>query len=872
MSTLSSLLILATLAAPASQPREVDAENIFYCNFDSNWDVNYDKWPDKWKRYFGPGRPHYVRAELADDADAVAGRCLTVDSNGGGSLIESPAVAVSEKFGYIVEARLHISRLKYSRVQLRLEFCDENRKVLQTISSKWYRSTNGWTKVRIGPVDPQGKDIRLARVAMYVEGGKRVDLQGKISLDDVWLARIPKMTVVTNSPFNVYTDPRNIVVVCNLSGILERNPDIHFELLDASSQRLEDDTLQLDGRLITERLTRALDIVKRSTSRKAGYEGTTKWRPPIREHGFYRVRVTMRTAQGVMNRHVISIAVVPPLQQSSAGEFGWSLTGENLPVTLEQLPELLPRVAINWVKLSVWYDPSQEHRGDEFVVLTERLSAEDIEVVGVIDHPPATTELGQQFTADTTVADLLSLEPTLWMPLLDPVLTRLSMRVRWWQIGTDRDVSFTGFANLEREIGTLRDRLFRFGQDIRLGIGWQWPNADGLGQSATWDFQQYTATPSLTNEELAEYLQIPQRPDVDRWVLVEPLSREFYDLPTRVHDLVGQMLTAKIYGADAIFIPEPFNDDHGLMSAQGTPGELLLPWRTTASLLSGAKSLGSIQLPQGSENHLFQAADGSVLMVVWNEKPVRETLHLGDKIRIIDVWGRAKTPSTAENRQVIEVDSLPVFVLGLNPFIAKWRMSVRFDHLHIPSVFGKVHPNKLYLQNHFPQGAGGMARLIAPEGWQVVPEKVEFKLATGETEKHAFDVALPFDANSGNAEVRIDFQMAADREYQFSVYRELRVGEGDVEVEVHTRLDDEGSLVVEQRMVNRSDHPVDFKCLLYAADRRRQRKQVFRLGDSQDIKTYLYPNGEELIGEELWLRLEELGGSRVLNHRFKAER
>jgi hypothetical protein len=72
-------------------------------------------------------------------------------------------------------------------------------------------------------------------------------------------------------------------------------------------------------------------------------------------------------------------------------------------------------------------------------------------------------------------------------------------------------------------------------------------------------------------------------------------------------------------------------------------------------------------------------------------------------------------------------------------------------------------------------------------------------------------------------------------------------------------------------MVNHSPQLVDFKCMLNAPDRRRQRMQVFRLGASPDTKTYRYPNGAELIGAEMWLQIEEVNGSRAINHRFTVE-
>ena len=63
----------------------------------------------------------------------------------------------------------------------------------------------------------------------------------------------------------------------------------------------------------------------------------------------------------------------------------------------------------------------------------------------------------------------------------------------------------------------------------------------------------------------------------------------------------------------------------------------------------------------------------------------------------------------------------------------------------------------------------------------------------------------------------------------------------------------------------------DFKCLLYAPGRRRLRKHVFRLGDGEDIQTYRYEQGRELLDKELWLRVEEIDGPRILNYRVLAE-
>lgn len=877
LSILTSLLLCCGLAAPTSAERNVDAVQIFYCDFSERgkWDVNYDGWPDTWKRQFGPTLPRYVKAAIEDDKSAIAGRCLKVQLNGGGVKINSPAVAISDQFSYVVETRLRGEGVEFSRAHLRLDFCDEERNVLESATTPWYKNTEGWERIKIDAVNVTNPDVRLAIITLVVEEGEQVDLNGSFSICDVWLARLPQMAVTTNSPFNVYDNPKQVVVSCELSGIREQDPDIRFRLFDASSRELDDNTIQMRGTLITEKLSKASDMlnIDRSVPLPAGYAGKTHWQPPIKEYGFYRVEVSMQTAQGTLDKREISIAVVPPMPTAMRGEFGWSLAGDPIPLNFDQLQMLLPRAGVSWVKLPVWYGTSEMDRGEQLVMLTEQLAAKEIDVVGVLDRPPADLDFGKEIPSDASIADLLSnVDSSVWLPSLDEVLTRLSLRVRWWQLGTDDDTSYAHFPNCEKEVGKLREMMFRFGQDVSLGLGWPWLEAAPSHTKASWDFEQMSAEPTLTGDELASYLQLPTREGVVRWALVKPLKRSEYDLEARTQDLVQQMISAKIHGADAIFAAKPFDDEAGLMKDVGTPSDLLLPWRTTASLLSGTEYLGTIQLPRGSENRLFQTKNGTVVMVLWNENLGQETLYLGDGISVIDVWGRSSKPQMKDHRHIIEVTRLPKFVIGLNGAIARMGLGAKLAKTEIPSVFEIAHGNNIELQNTFGQGIGGTVRIIAPEGWQVMPDRIDFKLAIGEKARRPFQILLPFDANSGSTTLRIDFEVAADKPYRFSTYREVNVGDKDIDLELNTRLGDDGNLVVEQRMLNRDNKPIDFKCLLYAPGRRQQRMQVFQLTNGWDTKTYTYLDGEELLGEELLLKVEEQGGMRrVFNHRITVE-
>ncbi len=95
---------------------------------------------------------------------------------------------------------------------------------------------------------------------------------------------------------------------------------------------------------------------------------------------------------------------------------------------------------------------------------------------------------------------------------------------------------------------------------------------------------------------------------------------------------------------------------------------------------------------------------------------------------------------------------------------------------------------------------------------------------------------------------------------------------GDVYEEITTRLDESGDLIVQQVLVNDTPETVSFRCELFVPDRRRQFCLIQNQPPGRHVQTYRFPRGEELIGKTLWLRAEEIGGSRILNYRVIATR
>ena len=866
MHYLLGLLILAANPAAPIDSRHPEAAQIFHCGFEEASDTNYDGWPEGWSRRRSPQYPRYLPVRIMPGDAAEGSQSLRMELNGGAAAAFSPPIEVGTMFSYVLEGYLRTQNLRNDRAWFSIDFRDATGKVLETLSSEAVVDARKWKKLRLGPFTPSTAEVRTAVIGLHLEplDVRRPDLKGVAEFDDLWLGRLPRMTLVTNCPHNIYTSGERIEIGCTLSGIFERDPLLRLELIDASGN---------ESPTVIDRMDLPISqIPQRTLAEGGGVTVSTSWRPAIKRPGFYRVHVALEGTTGCILERSTTLAVMRSQEAPPHGEFAWSLPA-NRPLSLDTLAELLPQMGLNWVKLPVWVDEKQMHDLDEIVSFAERLGTRHIETVAVLCDPPPTARPQFGEAPSLQAADIFSAASNVWYSALEPIITRLSLQIRWWQLGVDDDTSFVGYPDVGRKIADVKSHLEQFGRELHLGFGWkmycEMPTASG---ASPWDFVALSAEPAVTATELKQYVSRPaaEKGSTSRWVVLDPLSADQYDRATRTCDLVERMLAAKVSGAAGVSIPRPFDADHGLLNPDGTAGELLLPWRTTAQALAGARYLGALQLPGGSPNHVF-VRDGQLTMVLWNQRTTREPLGLGSELTQTDLWGRSTSLSAGSGPPTATAGRLPSFVTGLSEPVTRWVMTTAFERTRLPSIFGSSQENALVVKNYFPQGVGGRMSLAAPDSWKVFPRNMEFKLAAGEQLRIPVGITLPFDAGTGPQKVRIDFEVNAEQPYTFSVYRELDIGLDDIRLEVSTRINSHGELEVEQNFTNTSPQPLNFKCLLFVPDRRRMVSQVLQVADQRDTKIYRLPNGRELLGKTLLIRAEEVGGPRTLNHRFVAD-
>jgi hypothetical protein len=862
------LAILSTVSATHTGATQTESSIVFHTDFESGVDANFDDWPDQWTRRRDRGYPAYIPIQIvrAERPEVTNNRALQIRLDGGAAQIFSPPFSVRPQFSYLLDVSVRTERLVNDVVSFSVSLYDANDRLLETYESELLHQTDHWKQVRLGPITASSDKIHTAVVSAHVRSDTVPDLAGIVWIDEVRLSRLPKMSVETNSEYNIYTRPKDVHVTCRVSGFTHASPVLNFELLDMRGHQLE----------TCQRTVAPSDETGRPRARGAttapvtenGFAGVVTWNPQIPDYGFYVLKVSTTEHSGFRK----NIVVVPPLARRKSGEFGWSLPDGEHPIGIRVLPNLLAQAGLHWVKFPIWFTSEETTRAEELASFAERLSLNHIDLVGVLDPPPSEGTESSGAKERVAAASIFE-DRSSWLPAVEPIMTRLSLKVQWWQLGRDDDTSFSSFPDLDTTIRAIREDLTKFGQKVNVGVPWRTIELPPDVDDPPWAFLSYVEPLPFTDAEMVAYLDTEATSHSKRWVVLQPLDKQHYDLETRGRDLVLQMVTAKTSEAAGIFLSNPFDEECGVMNSSGSPSELFLPWRTAATLLGGCDYLGSLRLPHASQNYVF-ARDKEGVVVLWNDRPTTETVFLGEDIELFDIWGRQSIPEKRTEdgsvRHVIPVGPNPIFVTGVNPAVARWCMDFDFETTNLANEFGREQAIQYSFTNTFAHGIGGRITIHVPDTWRTDTPGRQFKLAAGEEYHDKIRVILGPEANTGKQSLRVDFDLAGESHLQFSLSRTLEVGLGDVSVELETRLDDHGNLIVEQRLMNNQDEPVSFNCMLFAPGRRRDKRQAFNLNHGQTTNIFVLPNGQELLGKTLWLRAEEIGGVRILNDRIVA--
>jgi len=847
MSWIGSALCIAAVATSGLEPFDpfAHATPIAVQTFGVDCDRDYDGLPDEWTRRSGRGFPGYIEMRLDRREGHETPGSLKVTPDGAPAVLYSSPILIDGGHLYLFEAYLRTKDLRSDAAICSISILDGRKvRIGRHVTAAITGTNNEWVRVRIGPIEPVDGQHYLV-VGCHLVRGDGIDLKGAAWFDDVRVSRTP-LLALTGGDGRFLRPAQSTRLGVNVTG-LERDASYRLSLSVKDVAGAELDHAERDLAVSS------VDVEAESAPL------ATPWAIPGTGTGFYRLEADLKLAGQVVARREAAFVVTDTAPPSEESPFGWAFQELPREMTAETFAVAVTDAGLGRVKLPLWREASDRGaalRAGDFI---ERLVERDIDVVGVLDPPP--DDLRRKFAADWSgTGEIYQLSPEIWSPALEPLVARYGARIRRWQLGRDGDASFPGIADLPLAVREVRRAFDRVGRNTQIGV--PWPTEKSL-PTLPGGFVSVSAPDSIPRSE-----QGLGSPEV--WVAIRPLPAEGNDYATRAADLVKQVIAARATGANAIYIADALDSERGLLGHDGSPTELLLPWRTAAIALRGPVDLGPLPLTGGSRSRAFAGGD-SATVVVWNDEPVTELFTPGGMPTLVDVWGRTSplTPDLETGRVELAVGPSPLFLVGASAPLLRWQIEAGFEHARLRSQHGRQ-PQAIVGANPFSQGVSGRVTLKMPRGWEADQVSWPLRLAAGETFRFPFNVSLPTDASLGMHDLELDFEIQADRSYQFIVKRQILVGLGELEIEVTGQPLSDGRLEVVQTLTNLTNPPevLNFRCDLFVPGAQRQRQYVVKLGPGRDTKRYYLPNAQSLIGHELRLRAEQENGRRVLNYRW----
>ena len=910
-------VMIADVPTAIGQRAIVDPETdmtSFVWDFSRADDPEFLKFPHQWQRIRDIGFPRYVESEItARDpeyekrllsldtlavrwwkelhrsvpslpalppsiADSLVDRYLRIVLDGGQFEARSPVIPVSRKFQYRFSCQITTNDLKHDSASADFLFLDQYGNVLESFSTGPVTGTIPWTTITLPAVQPPSKAASMQVRLKVLRGDDGLeDIYGRIGFDNIRIEQLPQLDVTTDRSLGVYQLGQPITASAKILGLPKRTSNILFTLLDH------------DGVQIGQ-VKRQFEIFGDGQSDEPESNGqvdpsigtSVQWTLPLLGPGFYRVTAAIDGQRVTALASETTFVVIDHLQSKSThGSFGWTLPQGRQGIAPRDIAPWLVGYGVEWVKYPCWLAPDDIQQAEETATIFSRFQDQDIETIAMLDVPPESQLALYELRGrrDLVAAQLFRNEST-WKPLLEPIMTRMTLKVRRWQLGADRDHSFLGRPRLNELIAEISTGLQGFGQPIDVAISWPWDESQFRDGKSSWQAECRSSVPSLSAEELDAYLSLDaldsRSESPNTWVLIDPISAKQYDQATRIQDLVLRMATVRSHRVQAAFISDPRDPDHGLLRPDGRPDTLLLPWRTTSKLIGNLRKAGSLTLRGGTNNTVFVGDDRAVLML-WSTVPGKERLFLGEGAKSVDVWGRVTDLPIDFNGhqpgQVVHTGPVPIFVVGADPSLLRFRMSVDVQPSRLDSLIGRDQPLTVSLTNPTDQSLVGDLQILPPETWTIEKPKRQWQALAGQSATEVFDVSLTNTAMVGEYEVPIQFDLDTTPPKRITVYRTVTVGPEGIEIDTKSRSLNRGELLVQIEFTNQTESMKSFDCRLFPPPGRQFEERVITIPPGATVRREFYfTDAQAFLGQSMILRAVEQDGPRVINYRFRIRR
>ncbi len=832
-------------------------------SFEVDEDLDYDRQPDDWVRRKGTEFRKYVLSEIDYNHAAQGKRSLRIDVNGSGAVYYSPALPIDSKHSYVMQASILTQGMKYDAAIVSFSFLNHRKQRVRRVLTAPVSGTHKeWVHLNLPPIVPD-PDVKYIVVGCHIIHSDNMDISGSAWFDNISIGKLPRLSLASNFETH-FRQARSKVTIRSSATGLDRS---HGKEVYQYELRMHSE--DVNGNILDK------TSYQFNTNIDRDKPDETSWELEVYPPGYYRVRASLWRNGEIIVRKRTSFAVLNLVGKApKKGEFGWNLSGERNHIPNSDLLAITRESGINWIKTPVWRDAFSLHSSESGHLLTG-LRNQSIIPIGMLVNPPEKVrkKYAEQWTG---ISELFTSPPIVWRQDVNQVMALYSPTVTRWQLGDDQDSSFVGMPNFNDTMEKIRKELQRIGQIRQLGVRWNVGSPVDAKRSLNRNFLSVVFDETQTVESIKKSVQEIHAANYEAWIIVKADKADADNDPDkRANSLVKRLIGAKQCGADLIFSYAVFDKQYGLLKPDGSPSELFLPWRSIALALNGSQYAGSIQLPNNSTNHVFLREEDAV-MVIWNKDRTEEEIYLGDEVVLKTIWGDESrlTGSPKNGRVKIIANSVPQILTGCSRELALWRMGIHFEKGRIASSSAE-HEDNIVIRNSFPWNVQGKVHVYPADGWEIHPREFPISALTNSEVSLPISIKLPSQTGVGEQTLSIEFDLGgAGVSYPFRVYRNYLVGLGDVHMAVQLTKLENGSLLVEQTITNKTNPPesLDLRCHLLIRGRRQQTKNKDGVLSGQTAKNiYLIPNYDQLKEKDIWLKAVQKNGQRSLNEILNEE-
>ena len=863
---LAAALLLALAGTVLAGP----AVRVF--DFEERDDGNFEELPMHFARVAGPGMPHWVRGRISPDAARGGDYSFKLELDGGSLLyrLNGGVLPAAPGASYRVGGFVKSTPLRHARPRLAAYLADRDGNPIAgtrrfaepdrvggtdwepvgvTVASD--DPAVAWIVIELGLLQPAAADgPEVARVDRL-----RQDVRGAAWFDDVSVARVPTLTLTGGPAGGLYEEGRPVTFEASANDPLPGDLVASCVVRDERGVQVWRGPAKLtEGEAGGVRLF----AVDAGPLPPGWYEAAVTAGPPTQAAG--SPGTTTATTSFVVLADAPATYPDPRFAADASG-----LPPSAWPAVADAVGPL----GVGRVSLDVWHDDGQ------LTDVGQRLKASGVAVTGVLGTPPA--ELAR-LVGGGSWADLAPLivgrnpdDVARWRPGLADLVTRHAGEVDFWQIGGGGDADLVASDPAVRAAARVVRQLL--GELVPAGaVAVPWPARRDAGDLAALGARAVSlglpadVPPEAVASHAADFA-VPAR------LNLRAVDAADYGNRAATADLAKRFVYALSAPAAAgVTLPLPFDDN-------GRPTPLYPAARTLLTRLAGLTYAGPIASADSRVTaHLFAGPAGEGVVIAWSP-PVAgawggfaEATLIADVIadaRQVDLDGvaRAVESDAAAGRARVRVGPTPTLLTGVDVAATRLRQSVRLDEPGIESSF-EPHNRRLLMANDSPRPLAGTLTIRPPIGWEVEPRRLRFALSPGERSAVPLVLRTPYNADAGRHV--LDVEIALDDGRRLAVPVEAQIGLRDVGLQTSWRREG-ADLVVEQRVTNYGDRPLDFAGFVLLPGLARQERLLTDLPPGGTVRrSYRFPAAADLpAGTPVRSGLRELEGTRILNDRVK---